>query len=54
MVGRKQKTNVDLAKAREQISQVKTLLISLGLPYAWVRTMDDALNVINNLEERTK
>lgn len=53
MVGRKYKNSVDLDKAREQINQVKALVISSGLPYAWARTMDDALSVINNLEERT-
>lgn len=53
MVGRRYKNSVDLDKAREQITQVKSMVISSGLPYAWARTMDDALNVIKNLEERT-
>jgi hypothetical protein len=49
MVARK----VNLKEAAAQVTAVKTLLISLGMPMNRVRTMDDALRVIEQLEARS-
>lgn len=54
MMAKRHKTTVDLAEARQQLLNVKTLVVSLGLPYSKVRTLDDAINVVEQLEERNK
>jgi hypothetical protein len=52
MAPRRPKTAVDLGEARRQLVAVKTLVISLGMPMARIRNIDDALKVIDQLEER--
>lgn len=54
MAGRKHKTTVNLDEAKATMVAVKTLIVSLGLPYAKVRTIDDAISVIEQLEGRNK
>jgi hypothetical protein len=54
MMARRSKTVVDLGHAKEQLVSVKTLVISLGLPMSKVRTLDDAIRVIEQLETRSK
>jgi hypothetical protein len=53
-MAKRHKTTVDLTEARQQLLNVKTLVISLGLPYSKVRTLDDAISVVNQLEEKDK
>jgi len=50
----RKKPSVDLKEAQSQLTQVKALIISLGQPYARVRRIDDALEVINSLMEKEK
>lgn len=45
----RKKPSVDLKEVRLQMVQVKALIISLGQPYARVRRIDDALEVIDSL-----
>lgn len=54
MMAKRHKTTVDLMEARQQLLNVKTLVVSLGLPYSKVRTLDDAIRVVEQLEERNK
>jgi hypothetical protein len=53
MAPRKHRTTTDLGEAKRQLNNVKSMVVSLGLPMSKVRTLDDAINVINQLEQRT-
>lgn len=54
MMARRTRAAVDLGHAKEQVVAVKTLVVSLGLPMSKVRTLDDAIRVIEQLETRSK
>jgi hypothetical protein len=54
MAPRKHRTTTDLGEAKRQLISVKTLAVSMGMPMARVRTLDDAISVIEQIEERTK
>lgn len=42
----------DLVSIRNNMEQLRELVIALGLPYTHVRRMDDALLVINKVEAK--
>lgn len=54
MMARRARTVVDLAEAKKQLVAVKTLVVSLGMPMARVRNIDDAIKVVEQLEDRNK
>lgn len=56
MVSRKHRSSVDLVSTKTHLEQTKTLVVSLGLPYSKVRTLDDAIRVVDQLitKETTK
>lgn len=54
MMAKRHKTTVDLMEARQQLVNVKTLVVSLGLPMSKIRTLDDAIRVVDQLDERNK
>lgn len=53
-MGRKTKPTVDLDETTKQLEAVKTLVISLGLPYSNVRKLDDAISVITSLGKKVE
>lgn len=52
MVQKKHKNTLDLVSTRNNMEQLKELAITLGMPYTYVRRVDDALMVINKIEAR--
>ena len=52
MVQKKHKNSIDLVSVRNSMEQLKVLVLSMGLPYTNVRRIDDALEVINIIENR--
>lgn len=50
----KKKPQVNLEETRRHLEATKALVVSLGLPYARVRNLDDAIKVVEMLEARTK
>lgn len=54
MAPRKHRTTTDLGEAKRQLVSVKTLVVSMGMPMSRVRALEDAISVIEQLEERNK
>lgn len=52
MVQKKHKSTLDLVSTRNNMEQLKELAVSLGMPYTYVRRVDDALMVISKVEAR--
>lgn len=52
MVQKKHKNTLDLVSIRNNMEQLKELAVSLGMPYTYVRRIDDALVVVSKVEAR--
>jgi hypothetical protein len=52
MVQKKHKSTLDLVSTRNNMEQLKELAVSLGMPYTYVRRVDDALMVVGKVEAR--
>lgn len=52
MVQKKHKSTLDLVSTRNNMEQLRELAVSLGMPYTYVRRMDDAILVIDKVEAR--
>jgi len=52
MVQKKHKSTLDLVSIRNNMEQLKELAVSLGMPYTYVRRVDDALMVVSKVEAR--
>jgi len=52
MVQKKHKSTLDLVSIRNNMEQLKELAVSLGMPYTYVRRVDDVLMVVSKVEAR--